>query len=194
MENWKPIKNYEDKYLISDHGNVKTLSRNIYRKCGKLHYKQPEKYLNPSLLPIGYRYIGLHIDGKIKLKTVHSLVAEHFIDNPNNLKTVNHKDGNKLNNHVSNLEWLSNADNLKHAFDTKLHKYASLFMYNQNTGERLFFNRVSDAVKIGFKQPSISSSVRKQNTYKGYRCYYIGEKKICFGSSAGSRQKDLIRK
>ncbi len=191
MEKWVNVKGYEDKYMISDYGNVKTLNRNIYRKSGKLHYIQPEKHLNPSILPVGYRYVGLHRDGKFKLKTVHSLVAEHFIPNPNNLKTVNHIDGNKLNNHYTNLEWLSDADNKRHAFDTRLHQYASLLAINKDTGERVYYERVSKAINSQFNQSGISRSATLGVAYKGWFFEYIGTKKKCFGSSAGSRAKDF---
>ncbi len=79
MEEWKNIRGYEDKYLISNYGRIQTISRPIYRKDGRVHYTQKSKFLKPSLQQIGYYYIGLHHDTKMKLKTIHSLVAEHFI-------------------------------------------------------------------------------------------------------------------
>lgn len=69
-----------------------------------------------------YLRVKVSINGKRKKYLVHRLVAMAFIPNPNNYKCVNHKDGNKLNNNVSNLEWCSYSYNLKHAYNTNLRK------------------------------------------------------------------------
>lgn len=62
-------------------------------------------------------------DGKKYYKRVHRLVANTFIPNPNNLPQVNHKDGNKLNNNINNLEWCTNSENTQHGYDNELYKY-----------------------------------------------------------------------
>ena len=67
-----------------------------------------------------YLYVGLHKNKKIKNKVVHRLVAEAFISNPGNKPQVNHKDGNKINNEVSNLEWTTMGENIKHSYDIGL--------------------------------------------------------------------------
>lgn len=69
----------------------------------------------------GYEIATLWVDGKQLTRKIHRLVAIAFIENPNNLETVNHIDGIKLNNNVNNLEWRSVADNHRHAFDVGLH-------------------------------------------------------------------------
>lgn len=63
----------------------------------------------------GYKRVLIYIDGKRKKFFVHRLVAQTFIPNPENKPQVNHKDGNKLNNHVNNLEWVTNKENINHA-------------------------------------------------------------------------------
>lgn len=68
----------------------------------------------------GYLRLNVHYFGKVIAVKVHTFVAETFLENPNNLKTVNHKDGNKNNNKVENLEWLSAGDNTKHGFQSGL--------------------------------------------------------------------------
>lgn len=173
-----PIKGYEDKYLISNYGNIKTLSRPIYKKNGEIHYIQKEKFLKPSLLPIGYFYIGLHNNGKMKLKTIHSLVAEHFIENINKKRTVNHKDGNKLNNHVSNLEWATDSENIQHAYNTGLKKRMSLIAFREDGSfiKKMQFDSVSTALNFGFTQRGISKSINKKIKHRGWYFSSVGSK------------------
>lgn len=106
METWKSIVGYEGLYEISNEGNVRSLFQRSNRwKPGIL---KPQKDKD------GYLQVKLCKDGKGKVMKVHRLVAQAFIPNPLNLETVNHKDENKQNNAVSNLEWLSMKDNLNY--------------------------------------------------------------------------------
>ena len=97
-EIWKDIDGYEGLYKVSNLGRVKSLN---YLRKGIEKERIPNK--NNS----GYLIVGLHKDGKIKNFLIHRLVAEAFIENVNDLPQVNHKDENKLNNCVENLEWCS---------------------------------------------------------------------------------------
>jgi len=103
-ETWKPIKGYEGFYEVSNYGRVRSVEHVITRKDGVLHPIR-SRYIYVTTLPRGYKKVMLYKDGKAKGVTIHRLVAETFIPNPDNLETVNHKDENKANNHVSNLEW-----------------------------------------------------------------------------------------
>jgi len=103
----KQIKDYEN-YFIYDNGDVFNSSTN--------------KILKGSFSEGGYKYYRLSKNNCKKMFYAHRLVAEHFLDNPNNLPVVNHIDGDKLNNNVSNLEWVSYSDNTKHAHDNRLIK------------------------------------------------------------------------
>lgn len=87
-------------YFVCDNGDV-------IGKFGRPMKGKIDRY--------GYRTYTLMKDGKKHSKTGHRLVALAFVDNPANLQTVNHKDGNKLNNAASNLEWMSSKDNIRHA-------------------------------------------------------------------------------
>ena len=91
-EYWKPVVGYEGHYQVSNFGRVKSL------KFGK------EKILKQYIRG-GYYYVCLSKNGIIKKYSVHRLVAQAFLDNPNNLPQINHKDENKTNNNVDNLEW-----------------------------------------------------------------------------------------
>lgn len=117
-EIWKPIKHYESFYHVSNLGRVKSIERVIIRSDNKPHPIK-ERILTPWDT-CGYCSVRLS-DGKSrKVKLVHQIVAEAFLDNPNNYTEVNHIDGNKKNNSVSNLEWTSHSDNCKHAAKTGL--------------------------------------------------------------------------
>jgi hypothetical protein len=113
MEIWKDIEKYNGIYQVSDLGNV----RRVY-KCGKI------KVLKPSLSSNGYLCVGLCINCKNKTTSIHSLIASHFLQITGSV--VNHKDGNKENNSISNLEWVTVRENTCHALK-KLNK-SSLFI------------------------------------------------------------------
>lgn len=110
---WKDIVGYENEYQINQFGEIRTL-----KDSPKL-----KKYdvLKPQISKRnGYVYQMLYKNGKEKLLRVHRLVAMAFLPNPNNLPQVNHKDGNKQNNSVDNLEWCEQSDNMKHAYKNGL--------------------------------------------------------------------------
>ena len=92
-EVWKDVKDYEGHYQVSNQGRVKSIK---FRK---------EIIMKPERNKFGYLAIGLRKNGEHKLFTVHRLVAQTFIPNPDNLPEVNHIDENKENNSVQNLEW-----------------------------------------------------------------------------------------
>ena len=92
-EIWCPVKNYESLYEVSDQGRVKSL-----KFC-------KERIMKPSRDTCGYLLVNLWKNGEKKPYRIHRLVAQTFIPNPDNLPEVNHKDEDKINNKVSNLEW-----------------------------------------------------------------------------------------
>lgn len=123
-EIWKDIKNYEGKYQISNLGNVKSVYRKVnHRYRGKEKTTTIyEKILKKAVNKFGYEYVCLTVNNKGKKLKIHRLVAEAFIPNPLNKKTVNHIDGNKSNNCVDNLEWSTYLENQHHAIETGLWK------------------------------------------------------------------------
>lgn len=116
----KIINDFED-YSINEYGIIKSLSRNLFN--GKVNFLSKEKILKNRIDSNGYEYISLRKDKKEYKLRVHRLVAMMFLKNYSNKLTVNHKDGNKLNNHFKNLECITLKDNIKHAVNNKLHAY-----------------------------------------------------------------------
>ena len=102
---WEAVLGYDGKYLISKRGDV---------------YSVRNKKIIKPFISNNYKQVELNLNGKATKHLVHRLVAQTYIPNPNNLPCVNHKDGNKTNNDVSNLEWCSYSENMQHASVTGL--------------------------------------------------------------------------
>lgn len=123
MVEWRDIEGYEECYQVSDLGEVRSLTRvrPLRSRSGSMTVKVFQGCLmKTGINNSGYELAYLCKNSKRKALTVHRLVAKAFIPNPSDLPEVNHKDGDKLNNRVSNLEWSSISDNRKHAYDTGL--------------------------------------------------------------------------
>ena len=106
QEQWKPIQEFNGEYEVSNLGRVRSYYKGLHIKTQRINN-------------CGYCYVKLYVKGKRqKMARVNRLVAEAFIPNPDNLSDVNHKDMNKTNNHVSNLEWSSHRGNVQHSYDS----------------------------------------------------------------------------
>ena len=135
----------------------------------------------------GYPSVDVYQDGMRKTKRVHRLVAETFLPNPDNKPEVNHKDGNKHNNHVSNLEWVTSKENCRHAWDNGLGKpsYGMLGKSNPNSGRKgkpirivetgeVFENLKECEKAIDGNNRHINDCLRgRQNTHRGYHFEYV---------------------
>ena len=110
-EIWKDVCGYEGIYQISNFGNVRKLKYYAGNQFVGHQYKDTIINMKSYIDDKGYPRIALRYCGKTKQCRIHRLVAQAFLPNPNNLPEVNHKDENKLNNHVDNLEWCTHIYN-----------------------------------------------------------------------------------
>ena len=118
---WKDIIGFEDTYRISDSGEVWSKDRLCVDSMGRKRLRKGQK-INPDIAPNGYYRVTLAKNGKKKQAYLHRLLAKHFIPNPQNLPQINHKDGNKLNCDLDNLEWVMVQDNVMHAYQHGLRR------------------------------------------------------------------------
>lgn len=177
IEIWKPIKGYEGLYEVSNFGRVKRLARDFNQKhysgCNS-HYKYQDLILKPSKSNAGYLIVGITKDHKQRKYSIHKLVANAFLDKTGNV--INHIDGNKHNNNVSNLEWCSQSYNIKYAYNNKTKAPPNMKKIAQYSlkGELInIFPSISLATReTGFKNISaVCRGVRKQSG--GYKWKYI---------------------
>ena len=117
-EHWKDVVGYEGIYQVSSNGRIKSLARFIV--CGHGGRMKRETILKNQTHPDGYPQIELNLNAKKFQVKIHRLVAQSFLSNPLNLPYVNHKDGDKTNNSIENLEWCTPSENLIHAYSTGL--------------------------------------------------------------------------
>lgn len=160
-EYWKYIKGYEGLYQVSNFGRVKS------NKFGK------ERILKPFTNSTGYLLVSLCKDGKVKAFTVHRLVAEAFIDNPDNLPQVNHRDENKLNNNVDNLEWCTNEYNIN--YGTRTERCSKPVLQYTLDGEFVReWPSIMEAARNGYYQGHVVACCQgKRKAHKGFIWKYL---------------------
>ena len=142
-EEWKDIKGYEDLYQVSNLGRVKSLN---YRKTGK------EKILKNVKDKDGYFQIHLCKNGRAKHFKIHRLVAKTFIPNPDNLQQINHKDEDKQNNRIDNLEWCTQSYN--HDYGTRNKRTAKK---NKKKVKCITTNEIFNSIKEAGQNYNINS-------------------------------------
>lgn len=125
-ENWEDILGYEGYYQVSDKGSVRSLDR-VETYFNPIHgglvsRNRKGRNLQQKVDRYGYCCVHLRKEGTSSHRSVHRLVATHFLENPENKPTVNHKDCNKKNNELANLEWATVQENTAHAYNNGLLK------------------------------------------------------------------------
>lgn len=182
----KPIKGYESNYFITDSGEIYSNPRKGTVSSERLKRKHKNKF--------GYYQVVLMKDGVAKTHLVHRLMAINFIDNPFCLEQVNHKDGNKLNNNVSNLEWCSKRYNTQHAFNNNLGNFKTRALQQikkindekkydlvvlEKCGKQIFFNSTKEASSfLETDKDNVSRAFRKKQKCKGFSV-------LCFRTANG---------
>ena len=145
-EEWRSIEGYEGQYEVSSYGRVRSLDMYV-KSCYGSYRLRKGKILSPGIRPDGYLVVSL----KYKMFRVHRLVAQAFIPNPDNLPQVNHKDEDKSNNRVDNLEWCDSKYNnnygtariraketaIKNGYFTGLSKKEYMKKYNQDNKDKI---------------------------------------------------------
>lgn len=165
--NWKPVVGFEEHYLVSDSGQVWSLYRH--------------RALIPAIDRYGYEKVSLWKNDKAHTRTVHRLVAQAFVPNPDNLPTVNHINEVKTDNRASNLEWLSVVDNDNHGTRNERMSDAKCRLPVEQVfpdGSTMIYKGVKDASrKTGINRCSIALCCKNiRNTAGGYKWRYYNER------------------
>jgi hypothetical protein len=144
-------------YEVSNIGNVRSIDRVI--KTARYPMNLKGRILRPAIDKKGYKRVAIMVDGKLITLKVHRIVAKAFIDNLNNKPQVNHIDGIKTNNHVSNLEWMNNSENVQHAFDNGLMKAKRLHESHRSKQTKEGIERMCFLRSLGMSYQSIAKEV-----------------------------------
>lgn len=161
---WLPVKNYEGYYEVSESGEVRSVDRvlPVTKQSDRL-FKGKVLYQTTNV-QVGYKQVSLWKDNKGASLYVHRLVAEAFIPNLQNKPEVNHIDGNRQNNHISNLEWVTSAENSLHASKIGLRVYTNRLTRDE------FLNCLYDVIngesyqslskRVPYKVPYLSTKLK----------------------------------
>lgn len=172
-EDWKDIEGFEGSYQVSNKGNVRRIN-SLRMKCDiEVHILKPHKCKSN-----GYLTVALSKNGKRYHKTIHRLVANEFLPNPQNLPCINHKDETKTNNNVCNLEWCTYKYNanygtlqFRRSFNS-INKGRSILIEKRDTNGVLLetFPSIAEvARKLGYDSAHISHSIKNNKLAYGYK-------------------------
>ena len=154
----------------------------LFRSCddGRIWSEKTKRFLKPVKRRDGYQMVHLMRDGKQSGKTLHRLVAMAFLPNPMSLSDVDHRDGNKSNNAVSNLRWVTNQENIRFAWNNGLNERTREAVRERSskpvrcleTGQE--FRSAKDASRsLGECDGAVASSIRKSCRSGGFTWEYI---------------------
>lgn len=161
---WLPVKGYEELYEVSDTGEVRSVDRVLSVTNQKERLFKGRVLLQTMNKQVQYKQVSLWKENKGTSYYVHRLVAEAFIPNPESKPEVNHIDGNRQNNHISNLEWVTSGENSLHASKTGLRVYTNRLtkdefldcLYDVINGE----SYQSLSSRVPYKVPFLSTKLR----------------------------------
>ena len=162
-EIWKDIPNYEGHYQASNLGRIRSI-------------KKETKILKEINRNDGYKYVNLSKNGKSKPIKVHKIIAKTFLSNPQNFPVINHKDGNKINNSIDNLEFCTQSHNLKEAYKLGLKKPNKInirkrkkVLQKDKSGKIIkIWDSIKEAsIKLNIKDSNISQVCKNKRNYAG---------------------------
>lgn len=184
-EMWKDIVGYEGLYQVSNTGKVKSLKRKVYAGSGRMRWQYEKIMSGNKTNGNGYKIVTLNKEGKGKNKYIHRLVAETFLDNPYNYKYINHKDENKSNNCVDNLEFCTaqynstyNNLHIRNGLKNRNNKYSKkILQLNDNDEIINIFPSISEASRqLNVSCQAISDCLRGIQLHSaGYKWKYANE-------------------
>lgn len=185
-EIYKDIRGYEELYQVSNLGNVRSLDRTIINSRNQERFIEG-KILSPNKKRTGYLEITIGKNGRYRSFLIHRLVAKNFIENIENKPHINHIDGDKTNNTVSNLEWCTISENTTHALNNNLSGFRDRVFENlriinekasykkvifQKGCEFLEFESISKASDyLGLKRDNITRAIRKNQKVGGWQVF-----------------------
>jgi hypothetical protein len=176
FEEWKDVVGHEGLYMISNLGRVKSLRRVVSRSTSDMVIS--ERILSQNISTTGYYYVVLHKDKKPKTCKIHRLVGLSFIPNPHNKPQINHIDGNKLNNTLNNLEWVSVSENAKHSYGMGLSRvsdYQKKMTSLANRGQNCANSKLTE-YDIQVIRDAWATGVFTQKFLS--QCFFVGQDQI----------------
>lgn len=167
MEEWRDIKGFEGLYQISNFGRVRGVDRYIKDSIGRNRFHK-RKLKSQSTSKRGYNFVTISKNTKMYMFNVHRLVALAFIPNPHNKPCVNHIDLNQLNNHVSNLEWCTQKENVHHAIKNGHVSPINIkvMVMNKSTKEKIIFKSQNQASLFMGKNKQYLSNTKIKNIWE----------------------------
>lgn len=174
-EIWKAVKGYEGFYEISNLGHVRSVDRLVQH--GKHIIQRHGKLLKPVADQNGYLHVYLARSGKQSQKSIHVLVATAFIHKDSPDLEVNHKDGDKSNNCVSNLEWITHKANIQHSFAIGLRKKYSREYMRELSKKGSAVSKANNSIPIFCETDGLA--FESQNAADRYYGFYPGSISSC---------------
>lgn len=180
---WRDVVGYEGIYEVSSAGEVRTKEGKVtYSTRWKTERVWQQRTLRQKVSKDNCCRVSLWKDQKEKTWLVHRLVALAFLPKEDSKDYINHKDGNRLNNDVSNLEWCNHAENNNHAFDTDLIKAKTkIVLLHDDTKEIHYFRSLSKASQfLGYNKGYLSGVLKRDPHFelKGYTIFIESGKAI----------------
>jgi hypothetical protein len=177
-EIWKDIAGFEGLYRVSNFGRVLSLARVLGSETHKIY--RSDKILKKHLSEYGYHKVCLHRNYRIIRKTIHRLVAQEFIPNPENKRQINHINGIKTDNRVENLEWTTAKENTKHSHSNGLAPkisphYIPIYKMDMDGNIIQEFNSIIDAVRslgLSCNKPIIACLKNRSEKAHGFKWKY----------------------